>query len=304
MKMVPQEKGNLLGPNPYNKNKEWDDEGKTGKEFVSADDSMAYVNKPKVAIMDKMENRVEEEATATESTPQTTEEPDLYKRVDYKKRYDDLKRHYDSKVNEFKSKEKELKDQLIANRPKYTPPKSAEELEEFKKDNPDIYNVVESVAHMQATKQLEDLQAELKELKNTLVVEEAKRAYLELKTLVPDFEQIRQDEDFHIWAETQPKEIQDWIYNNRTNVQLAAQAINLYKASRGLAQANVQKPPEVTSQSIRGADEAVSVKSRKAEPTSGEKIWTRAEIGKLSWKQYEQHRSEIDRAFAEGRIVE
>ena len=305
MKMVPQEKSSLIGPNPYNSHKEWENENKTGEAFVSADDSMAYARKPKVAVIDKMENvKAEEEATTEDSTPQKEEASNPYQRVDYKKRYDDLKRHHDKRVNEFKDREKELMEQLSSNRPKYTPPKSADELDKFKEENPDIYGVVESVAHLQAAKQLEDLQKELKEIQEKLALEEAKRAYVELKALVPDFEAIRQDDNFHNWADQQPKEIQDWIYNNRTNVQLAAQAINLYKASKGLAQANVQQPPRVGNQPAnRGADEAVTVKARKEDPNPSGKVWTRAEIGKLSWKQYEKYKDEIDRAYAEGRIV-
>lgn len=305
VKMVQKEESLLKGSNPYNKNKDWDDEGKTGKPFVSADDSMSYVEKKKYAVMDKMENKDEPKEEAATAQPPAEEgkekAPELYKKVDYKKRYDDLKRHYDKKINEFKSHEKELKNQIREARPKYTPPKSDEELEEFKKDNPDIYNVVETISHMQSEQKMQDLQEELKTVRETLQLEEARRAYMELKNLVPDYEQIRQDEDFHMWAEQQPQQIQDWVYNNRTDATLAAQAINLYKASKGVGQ---QPPIENTQEDVRGsADLSVSVRSNVEEPSSNEKVWTHAEIDAMSLDQYEQHRDEIDRAFAEGRIV-
>jgi hypothetical protein len=52
------------------------------------------------------------------------------------------------------------------------------------------------------------------------------------------------------------------------------------------------------------ADMAVSANSRTEEPSNNKgKIWTRTEIKKLSSKQYEKLKDEIDRAFFEGRVV-
>lgn len=303
-KMLPRD-DKVDGLNPYNQKKPWSDEGKTGKQFQSADDGLAYVEDKKYAVFDpKGTGEVEEEQPTKEATP-AQEEPAPYQHVDYKKRYDDLKRHYDKKLNEFKDEKKELLEQIKLNAPKYTPPKSLEELEKFKEENPDVYNIVESVAHMQATKQMEELQEELKLVKEKLMLEEAQRAYAELKAAVPDYEQIRRDEKFHAWAEQQPKEIQDWVYRNSTNVQLAIQAINLYKASVGLTpKAPSQPAPKAQSDKRGRADEAVSTNSRTEEPSNNSaKIWTRTEIKKLSSRQYEKLKDEIDRAFFEGRVV-
>lgn len=297
-KMTPRENSSLMGANPYNAKKDWDDEGKTGKEFVSADDSMSYVNKTKTVVMDKMEDTPEPVVEETPMDVAPTE--NRYEKVDYKKRYDDLKRHYDKKVNGFKTAEKELRKQLNDNAPKYTPPSSPEELEQFKKDNPSIYNVVETVSHMTQGKQLTDLETKLNEVTEKLAIAEAEAAYSQLKSLVPDFEEVRNSEDFHAWAEQQPQQIQDWVYNNRTDVGLAATAIELYKASIGQATPQTQQPPQSTQQR---ADYEVSVQQSKEEPTSKEKVWTSAEIGSLSTTQYEQYREEIDKAFAEGRVL-
>jgi len=301
MKMTPKDQGSLMGANPYNKNKEWDGEGKTGKAFVSADDSMAYVSTQKTVVLDKMEEK--EEATVVEDTPPQEAPPtNRYEKVDYKKRYDDLKRHYDKKVNEFKGAEKDLRQQLNDNAPQYKPPTSPEELEQFKADNPAIYNVVETVSHMTQGKQLTDLESQLKDVTDKLALSEATAAYGELKALVPDFEEVRNSEAFHVWAEQQPQQIQDWVYNNRTDVGLAAKAIQLYKASIGQATPQTNQPPQRTQQ--EGADYQVSVQQSREEPSSKERIWTTAEIGQLSGPQYEQYKDEIDRAFAEHRIVQ
>jgi hypothetical protein len=299
MKMTPMEKGNLMGANPYGKKKEWDGEGKTGQAFISADDSMAYKSTPKTAMIDKMEDGANTPAEATPQ-PAPTVEDGKYSTVDYKKRYDDLKGHYDKKVNEFKGIEKDLKTQLTNNAPKYVPPTSPEELEVFRKENPQIYNLVETVAHMQASNELEALKGDLKTVRENLALSEATQAYEELKNLVPDFEAIRNDNAFHVWAEQQIPQIQAWVYNNSTDVTLAAQAINLYKASLGNGTPQGQQPP-----SYAGADQAVQTRSGRTEvPTNPQgKIWSQSEIGGLSGEQFEQYSGEIDLAFAEGRVV-
>lgn len=294
-KMTALDKGSLIGTNPYNKNKTWDDEGKTGEAFVSADDSMAYVSRPKTVIMDKMED------TKPAVQPSGDEPEDSrFSKVDYKKRYDDLKGHYDKQVNSFRTQEKELRKQLNDNAPVYEPPSTPEELAKFREENPSIYNVVETVAHMEAGKKVTDLQAKLDAVTETLALSQAREAYAELKVLVPDFEQIRGDDNFHNWVEQQPQQIQDWVYKNSTDVQMAAQAINLYKASIGMQQPNESQPPQFNTQ--QGADQAVSVRNGREEPTSREKVWSRSEIASLSPAQYEQHREAIDAAFADGRI--
>ena len=99
-------------------------------------------------------DKVQDSALNVETNP--------YNKVDYKKRYDDLKRYYDRKLGEWTSKESDLKTQLRENRPKYTPPKSKEELDSFKKDYPDIYGVVETVSHLQSENQMQSLQEEVR----------------------------------------------------------------------------------------------------------------------------------------------
>ena len=155
--------GNKVQANPYNMNKSWHTENVMPTDLQNADSGL-FVPNPE-------SNRSEPEATAQESNPEgSTEntsatmdkvqdsalnvETNPYNKVDYKKRYDDLKRYYDRKLGEWTSKENDLKTQLRENRPKYTPPKSKEELDSFKKDYPDIYGVVETVSHLQSENQM------------------------------------------------------------------------------------------------------------------------------------------------------
>ena len=95
------------------------------------------------------------QAESSDEATQTSEEgsaPQKQKGTNYKKRYDDLKRHYDERIAEFKQKEQELLAQAQSAQPTYQPPKSAEELEQFRTDYPDLYETVESVAHLRKSK--------------------------------------------------------------------------------------------------------------------------------------------------------
>ena len=127
----------------------------------------------------------------------------MYKKFDYKKRYDDLKRHYDSKLNEFRQREQEL---ISANRPEYKAPKTVEELEEFKSKYPDVYDVVETVSHLQSEAKTQELETQLRAMQERESEALKREAETELKIKHPDFQEIRDSDDFHAWAKAQPED--------------------------------------------------------------------------------------------------
>ena len=145
-------------PNPYNQKKDYlnYDDMETAKQSSFADANTLLGQKVNRKVVVDSLHTLDDEQEAVEE-PQ--DQP--YKKVDYKKRYDDLKKHYDGRVNSFK----ELLAEAKSNRPKYKAPKSPEEIAAFKKEYPDVYGVVESVSHLQASKELEDLKGELTSLK-------------------------------------------------------------------------------------------------------------------------------------------
>lgn len=271
--------------------------------FMSADDSLAYVNKKKVAVI--TDGSKEEEVVENLQGPDVDgdDEDQPYTKTNWKKRHDDLRTHYNKKLEEFREKEKELKAQLRSNRPAFKPPKTPEELATFREDNPDVYAVVESIAHQRAKEELSEMQKELLELKEVANKAKAQQAYAELRALVPDVDQIRESKDFHEWASTQPEEIQGWIYRNTTNAALAAKAINLYRVDR-----NQIKDVGQTNRTVNRVDprlqaaQAVTPGRSVDEPTPKERIWTTSEIEKMPISDYEKYAKEIDQAYKEGRV--
>ncbi len=302
-------------PNPYNKKKKWDNSNsKADTGFQSADDSLAYVADKKEAVISsgapilekEEEAKIIEEAQATDSDSLKEEKIEKYKKVDFKKRYDDLKKHYDRKLGDWKSKEQALKAEMLAGRTTYVAPKTPEELATFREDYPDVFDVVETVAHMRAEEQLASLQEQVSQLSEKESVSNRRAAEQELLNVHPDFKTIRDSEDFHDWARVQPEAIQDWIYKNTGDASLAGRAIELYKLDAGISNKPTEaksktKSPEVDSRG--SAADAVSVKAKTQDPTPQEKTWTTSEIANLSIDQYEKFQPQIDEAFKEGRIV-
>ena len=294
--------------NPYNMRKSWHTENVMPTDLQNADSGL-FVPNPE-------SNRSEPEATAQQSNPEgSTEntsatmdkvqdsalnvETNRYSKVDYKKRYDDLKRYYDRKLGEWTSKENDLKTQLRENRPKYTPPKSKEELDSFKKDYPDIYGVVETVSHLQSENQMQNLQEEVDSLKKQNQALAQREAQLELGRH-PDFDDIRNSDDFHSWADSQPMEIKSWIYENNSDGKLAARAIDLYKKDRGLGLDKKTEKKTVTQN--QGADLLVKTNEQVQVPQSNEVVFSRSDIAKMSDEEFMQYEKDIVKAQREGRV--
>jgi len=281
-------------PNPYNLQKSWH----TGedKPFQSAEQLYFEDPSEKNKLFKSSDvNEAEQEGNVeVNSLDAPKDEP--YKKPDYKKRYDDLKRHYDSKLNEFKQREEELIKQAV---PEYKAPKTPEELEEFKKSYPDVFEVVETVAHMQSeskAKVLEERLSKLQEREQEISQQEAEKR---LRERHPDFDDIRNSDDFHKWAKEQPSSIQSWIYDNADDADLASRAIDLFKRDLG-----IDVPEKVTKSSskTKSAADMVSTKTTAVEPKS-EKVWSEREIAAMSMDEFDKYESEISEAMQQGRIV-
>lgn len=290
--------------NPYNANKPWNSNEELERGFVSADDSL-FFNNESPDEEDEEEEVVDEVSTNEEEDLKKTRQK-TYKQPNYKKRYDDLKRHHDRKIDEFKAEKERILAEARAGRPAYTPPKTPEELATFKEEHADVYDIVETVAHMRSQELVDEMKQEIERLKVRDRETSHEKAKTRLLQLHPDFSEITSTNEFHDWAKKQPSQIQDWVYRNGTNADLAARAMDLYKKDAGISKQDESRGKQTAKNEKKtqraSAAEAVSISS-KAEPidTNG-KIWTTSEIARLSLPEYEKYREEIDKAFFEGRV--
>ena len=283
-------------PNPYNLKKSWH----TGedKPFQSAD--QLYFEEPseKNKLFKSGDvNEAEQVGNVEVDNLETKDSP--YKKPDYKKRYDDLKRHHDKTVNSLRAKNQELLEEASANKTEYTAPKTEEELEDFKNSYPEVYEVVETVAHMQSeskAKLLEERLSKLQQRETELVQQEAIKR---LQEKHPDFQEIKNSESFHDWANKQPQSIRDWIYNNPDDADLATRALDLFKNDMGIG---VPEKKKSSSKKTKSAADMVSTKTTSVEPKS-ERLWSEKEIAAMSMAEFDKHEAEISEAMQQGRIT-
>ena len=273
--------------NPYNQHKSWHD----GKEAPFESSNNVYFEDP----------ATNSEGSEEEIETKEAQKDKPYKRPNYKKRYDDLKTHYDRKLNEFKSREQELIDEAIQSRPEYKAPKTPEELEQFKKKYPDVFEVVETVAHMQSeekAKVLEERLSALQQREKDLVRKDAEKRLMDNH---PDFDDIRNSETFHSWAKAQPESIQTWIYNNTGDADLASRALDLFKKDTG-ADSSPNRKKSNSKRSRKSAADMVSTKTTAVDPRQ-DKVWTEREITAMSLDQFDKYEEDINQAVSEGRVV-
>ena len=238
---------------------------------------------------DSKDTSSEEEATPDEERPVNAEE-----KV-FKKRYDDLKRHYDSTVNKHKDDVSKLKRQLEESTEKALP-KTKEEIEAWRTKYPDVYDVIETIAHTKADEKAKKVESNLKELESQQMAVQRDKAEIELAKLHPDYDVIRADDKFHKWVSEQDSTIQGWLYDNTSNAKLAARAIDLYKVDTGYGKKKTNKSLE--------ASKSVTSTNKREVDTSNKKVWKVSDIAKMKPREFEKYEKDIDLARVEGRIVD
>jgi hypothetical protein len=177
-------------------------------------------------------------------------------------------------------------------------PKSDEDIEQWASDYPDVAAIVETIAMKKAKEQSSAIEERLKvidDMHNSATKEKAEATLMQMH---PDFDEIRDSDDFHEWAEEQPKWVQDALYENDNDARSAARAIDLYKADR-----NISK--DTKGKNDKGAAEAVAPKNKRSKPQSDEAstYLRESQIEQMSAQEYEKHADEIMDAIRSGKFI-
>ena len=258
-----------------------------------------YKDDEEEQVQDPTEEVATQEQEQQEETFVSAKKEETAPEHDYKKRYDDLKRHYDQKIQEFKTEKQELESAMQQSNVNVPLPKTPEELEKFRQEYPDVYDVMETIASEKANQQAQGLQEELKTLRDREKENLVKVAYRELKTLHPDFEEIKTDEKFLQWLEEQPDTISDGVLKNNTNARLAARVIDLYKADMGITTKKQSKKLDVSAAMSVTPPKAKEIKT---DQNANKKVWKGSDIAKMKPWEFEKLEADIDLARQEGRI--
>ena len=234
---------------------------------------------------------VKEEAEEQEPEPTSAEEKT------FKKRYGDLRRHAQQKESDLQEQINQLKEQLdSATKKQIQLPKSDEDIEAWAKEYPDVAAIVETIAIKKSKEQSKELEDRIQKINEMQESATKEKAEVELLKLHPDFVDIREDDDFHNWAEEQPQWVQKALYENDNDAKSAARAIDLYKADRNIGKKKT---------SSKDAALATNPKSTRTKPQTNEEstYLKESQVQKMSSQEYERRADEVMEAIRSGKFI-
>ena len=256
------------------------------------------IKKDEEELKQLMEEQKGETESVKEMKAEDEEEPKTAEERTFKKRYGDLRRHSQEKEKDLQKQLDDLKSQLSkATKKEMKLPKSDEDINEWAKEYPDVAAIVETIATKKAREQSEDIEKRIKEIDERDANSIKEKAEVELLRLHPDFADIRESDEFHDWAEEQPKWVQNALYENDNDAKSAARAIDLYKADKGL-----NKKKEKSNDA--GAAKAVSTKSKTSvSETNNTVTFKESTVDKMSADEYAAKADVIMEAIRSGNFI-
>ena len=263
----------------------------------------AFINK-KYSNEDKLKREEEEleqlMAEQKGEVKQEEPEPENAEEKSFKKRYGDLRRHQQEKEKELSAKIEALQAQLSeATKKEINLPKSDEDIEAWAAKYPDVAAIVETIAIKKAKEQAAVLEERVRAVDELQMTATREKAEAELLRYHPDFEDIRETDDFHNWVNEQPKSIQDALYENASDARTAARAIDLYKADKNIT---TKKKTKTTD---KDAARSVNARNSRSKPdtSDGSKSILESDVQKMSAQEYEKMSDEIMEAIRTGNFV-
>ena len=157
--------------------------------------------------------------------------------------------------------------------------------------------IVETIAIKKAREQTELLDKRVKEIDTMQSNVTKEKAEAELLRLHPDFNEIRETDDFHNWAEEQPKWVQDALYENDNDARSAARAIDLYKIDMGIG-----KKKEPSSKDAARATNTKNARTKPQEDSTSDYLRESA-VQAMSAKDYEKNQDAIMEAIRTGKFI-
>ena len=177
------------------------------------------------------------------------------------------------------------------------PPKSDEDIEAWAKEYPDVAGIVERIASEKAKEMFSKAETRLKELDEAHTEALRMKAENAIRKSHDDFDELRQSDDFHNWAEEQPKWVKDALYENMDDPASVVRVIDLYKVDNGLT-------PAAKKQSKKAAASTVAKGTRTSIDAKGVSGQIKeSDVAKMSTKEFEDRQDEINEAMRNGKFV-
>lgn len=222
------------------------------------------------------------------------DEPSDAEEKSFKKRYGDLRRHLSEKEKEWEAKFEQFKNTTSKS---VLPPKSDEDIAAWAAKYPDVAAIVETIANKKAEEKLSSYKNKFDEYEKITYETTRAKAMNAIRAAHDDFDELKKSDEFHEWADEQPKWVQDALYENEEDARAVVRVLDLYKIDKGLTvSAKKEKSKEAAS--------LVSTKSKANMDfgDSGDKMYE-SQVSKMDINTYAKNESKIMEAIRKGNFV-
>lgn len=243
----------------------------------------------------EQEEQPKEKEKAKKKEPEEEEEKLSGEEKSFKKRYGDLRRHMADKEKEYKERIEALEKRL--NKESVVPPKSDEDLDAWAKKYPDVAGIVETIAKKKADEMVAGLEDKFREYDEMREETLRDRAYTRIREAHSDFDKLRDSDEFHDWAEKQPKWVSNALYENEDDADSVIRVIDLYKMDNNLTVRDKKKKDKEAATEVK-ARSTPSIDSK-----GGSKKIYESAVAKMSDKEYEENEENILEAMRSGNFV-
>ena len=240
---------------------------------------------------EEQEEKQEVVVKAQESEPESTDPEEK----SFKKRYGDLRRHLSDKEKEWEARFEELKNSTSGTR--VLPPKSDEDIAAWASKYPDVAAIVETIATKKADEKLSQYKSKFDEYEKLSYDASRNKAMDAIRQAHSDFDALRKSDEFHNWAEEQPKWVQDALYENEEDARAVIRVLDLYKVDKGMT-------PSARKEKTKEAASLVTSKNKANMDfeNDGEKI-LESRVAKMNMDEYAKNEKKIMEAIRKGNFV-
>jgi len=211
----------------------------------------------------------------------------------FKKRYGDLRRHMAEKEKDWNERFEKLENSGGT----ILPPKTDEDIDQWVSKYPDVASIVQTIATKKAQELFSKADTRLQKLDEMHEATVRKSAETTIIESHADFINIRESDEFHDWAEEQPKWVQDAVYENADDPHSVVRVIDLYKVDKGLTK-------EAKKANTKAAASMVSRTSKtKVDADDSDGQIRESDVAKMSSKDFETNVDEINKAMRTGKFI-
>ena len=237
-----------------------------------------------------------QEATQEEETDTEVKEETLSaEERTFKKRYGDLRRHVQQKEKEWEEKFSALEKR--SKREGIIPPKSDEDIDNWAQQYPDVAGIVETIAAKKAQEMFEKANIRIKEIEEERMELKRDSAENVIRKAHSDFDDLRAADEFHNWADEQPKWVKDALYENSDDPDSVIRVIDLYKMDKGLTVSDRKK-------NTKNAAKTVTRKGKtQVDVYDASDSIKESDVAKMSSEEFAERSDEINAALRSGKFI-